>query len=473
MIATLKRLGGDSLLYALMNVGTKLIAFLMLPIYTHYLNPAQMGAFEMMEALTSVLTFIIIFGTDNSLAFYFYDTDEPDKRLKLFRAGLQIRLIIVFAIILLFASFNELVGQLLFNSQTYQNVIFLGLLVLLLDTLVTLVLTHYRFSFQVRKVAIFTVLKLLMVAIFSYLFLRFFMNSVDSIFLGRALASAIIIVFLLGKIKSFVSIRLDKKLILKLIKYGAPLVPASIAFWVITFSNRFFLSHFETLSTVGIYGVAIKFATVISLLTSSVQMAWRPYSMSIKNNENAKETFVNIFYFLMISGNIFLLVVSTFVPSIMGVVVSGEAYKDSTHYIALLSVGSFLSFYYLIISVGLFITEKTKVLTTYVLISAVGSVILNILLIPIFSIWGAVASLIISYLIVNILIFNKSQQFYKLPTSGFGLLLHFSYGISSIIAITWIQVKELNNLYILFIWLIFIFASFSTSYSRIKLIWRR
>ncbi|MDP4171982.1 MAG: polysaccharide biosynthesis protein, partial [Bacillota bacterium] len=60
MLAQLKRLGADSLLYAFMNVGTKLIAFIMLPIYTHFMSRGKLGVLTIIDNWTSMLTFLII-----------------------------------------------------------------------------------------------------------------------------------------------------------------------------------------------------------------------------------------------------------------------------------------------------------------------------------------------------------------------------------------------------------------------------
>ncbi|WP_237663003.1 lipopolysaccharide biosynthesis protein [Sutcliffiella horikoshii] len=463
MFNHLKRLGGDSLLYALMNVGTKLIAFLMLPIYTTYLSPSEMGVFENVDALISILIFVVIFGTDNALAYYFYNTNDEKERTELFQTALYFRVIIAVGFNLIFIFFGEYISTILLGTPDYKYIFFLAGTVLIVETIITLVLTYYRFQFKSKKVVFTTVAKLAFVAILSYLFLKYSDLQVSSIYLGRLISVIIIVLVLVPSLIKMFSFKFNKEILKKLVVYGAPLVPASVAFWIITFSNRFFLTTFESLNSVGIYGVAIKFATVISLLTSSVQMAWRPYSMSIKDNSNAKQIYSTLFLLILIIGMTGLLGIATVIPLVMEFMIKDPAYAEASRYIAILSLGSFLSFYYLIISIGLFFNKKTGVISIYVGISAVISVVLNILLIPVFSIWGAVIALIASYLFVNISIFIRSQKEYYIPVSIFKMVLLFLSGILGILTIVYVQENEgISNYYIVIPWIVNIVVTLLT-----------
>lgn len=460
MMQHLKKLGGETLLYALMNVGTKLIAFLMLPIYTLYLSTAEMGVFENIEALVSMLTFLVIFGTDNALAYYFFKTEDENEKEKYVRNVLSIRLYIAFFLFLLFVLLGPYISTLFLGSSKYSELFMLAGSVLLIDAVITLILTYYRFQFKAKKVAGLTVFRLFLVALVSYAFLRFFELKVESVYLARLFSGFLIIALLIFPVIKFLRFKIDRDIVKLILIYGAPLVPASIAFWVITFANRFFLTQFESLESAGIYGVAMKFAAMISLLTSSVQMAWRPYSLSIQKKDNAPQIFANFSVIILAIGMLGLTVVATAAPLLVDLMVSGNDYKEASQYVAILSLGSFLSFYYLIISVGLFIKEKTKVISKYVMISSAISIVLNIVLIPFLSIWGAVIALVLSYLFVNYVIFKKSQEVYPIPFPMKKAVTVFMAGLISIAGITYLY--EINAAYYYFIgpWIVMILSLF-------------
>lgn len=453
MLTHIKKLGGETLLYALMNVGTKLIAFFMLPIFTKYLSPAEMGAMENIEALVSILTFVIIFGTDSALAYYYFRDDNQEDKEQFVKSVLNFRVSMGLMITILFLVFGENISLFLLGSSYYAKIfIFVGLS-LLFDAIVTVVLTYYRYEFKAKKVAFITIVQMLMVAIVTFICLKYINLMVESIYLARIISAVLIILVLILPIFQFLQFKIEKKILLLLLKYGAPLVPASIAFWVISFSNRFFLTHFESLDSAGVYGVAMKFAAMISLLTSSVQMAWRPYSMSIQKQENAPEVYAKISMGILAIGMLGLTGVATVAPLIVNLMIPQEEFKEAGKYIAFLSLGSFLSFYYLIISVGLFIKESTKVISKYVIISALLSIILNVLLIPTMSIWGAASALVLSYLFVNYIIYKKSQEVYFIPLPLIKALLILLTGVISLLGITFIYELKMSLLYLILPWI--------------------
>ncbi|MDE3840174.1 polysaccharide biosynthesis protein [Bacillus methanolicus] len=450
MFAQIKRLGADSLLYAFMNVGTKLIAFIMLPIYTNFLPPEQLGVLDIIDKLSAMLTFLIIFGTDSALSFYYFETKDKEKRLEYVRDVMFFRLFIVAILALIFIIAGPWISQLLFKDPGYVRLLYISIGVLILDTVIVVVLMVLRFDFKTKKVVFYTVGKMLLVAILSYVFLKYFVQSPEGILLGRIASSSIIFLLLLSISREYLVPKINFTSLKEIIKYAAPLVPASLAFWVIANASVLFLQAFQSLKEVGIYGAATRLATVITLLTSGVQMAWRPYSMSIKDKENSPDLFAKIYLGLLLIGIFGIMGIATIMPYVIGIL--DKKYYEAYQYVALISAATFLNFYYLIISSGLFFTKKTTVISVTFGIVAVINTILNIVLIPTFSIWGAVAAYLISYMIAVVFIFRKSQKEYYVPVSFAKMAFLFVNMIAAVIFINYVQEQELSFLYVLLAW---------------------
>ncbi|MGD7006949.1 lipopolysaccharide biosynthesis protein [Metabacillus sp. 84] len=451
MLNQLKRFGGDSLLYALMNVGTKLIAFLMLPIYTSFVGSSEYGIFDLVESTTNLLTFLIIFGTDSALAYFYFEKKHAERKMDYVRNVFLFRFLIALGLVVLSFILGPWLSVWLTGEPGHEYVIQLAFIVLLMEAMITVILTFFRFEFLTLKVVIPTVARLAMVAVFSYLFLLVFAQEIDMIFYGRIVAAGVIILFLLPQFKNFFTIRFDKTIMKELLIYGAPLVPASLSFWLIAQANRFFINGFEGLEANGLFGAAMKFATVITLLTSGVQMAWRPYSMSIKDKPNAKSIFASVYVLIFAIGMFGLMGIATFIPFIFEAVMTNEEFHPASVYIPLLSLGAFLNFYYLIISVGLFIKKETKPISIQFGIAAAISIILNIILIPLYSLWGAAMAITISYGYATVAIFIRSQKTYHVPAPVGKLIFMFITSLLSIAAVQYIL--DFSNLSI---WLVLI-----------------
>jgi O-antigen/teichoic acid export membrane protein len=454
VLAQVKRLGGDSLLYALMNVGTKLIAFIMLPIFTRFLTVSEYGVLDFTEKIMAMLTFLVLFGTDSALSFYYFESKDDKQKLKYVTNTLIFRVFVVVLVFLIVLIFGKPLSNLLYDSDNYVNLLYLGTLLLLVDTVTTLVLSVLRFEFKTVKVVIYTFLKMLLFAVFSYAALIVLQKDPESIYTGRIIGSIIMLILTIGVTYQYSKGKYDVSVMKELLRYGAPLVPASLSFWLIANLNTFFLKEYQSFEEVGIFGASMKIAALITLVTSGIQMAWRPYSMSIKDKEDSPVLFAKIFIALLVIGSVGLLGIATIMPWLIGIL--GKEYAEAYKYVALISCASFLNFYYLIISVGLFFKKKTAYISYAIGIAAVVSVILNVIFIPSLSIWGVVISYLSSMVLVNVLIFIRSQKVYYVPVSVFKLLWIFGNLVLVILSIIYIQENGLPYLWLIASWLYFI-----------------
>ncbi|WP_113930699.1 oligosaccharide flippase family protein [Bacillus sp. P14.5] len=460
MLKHLKRLGADSLLYAFMNVGTKIIAFIMLPIYTRFLSdPAQYGVLDYIDRITSMLTFLIIFGTDSALAYYYFEA--KDKKLKDYyvRTVMMFRLGLVALIALVIFIGGDWLSELLLEEEGKTYLLLIAMGTLFFDTILTLVLTVLRYDFYTKRVVFFTVLKMLLIALVSYLILVTVWPTVTGILAARILSVAFVAILLSKYVFKYIRPYYDKNMLIEVLKYAAPLVPASLAFWIIVNANTMFLKEFTSFEEVGIYGTAIKFATIITLVTSGVQLAWRPFSMSLKDKEDNAHIFSKIYMAILLVGTLGIMVVATIMPWVIKVLDSNywEAYK----YVALISATTFLNFYYMIISIGVFFTKKTKYISYAFGMAAIVNVIMNVILIPVFSIWGAVAAYLLSYIVAIVYIFIKSQTLFYVPVSGWKMSIQFIWVIISVIGIVYIQEQvAISDMNILYVWVFYLIGLF-------------
>ncbi len=122
---------------------------------------------------------------------------------------------------------------------------------------------------------------------------------------GRVVAQ-ILMSFTLGIIcsyivfKNWVYFEIRKDYILKLLKYGIPLIFTSIFYLVMFYINRFIIVKFLSLSDVGIFSVGIQLGGVIDLLASSFNIAFLPWIYknlslidNLKDNPgNSKQIFI-------------------------------------------------------------------------------------------------------------------------------------------------------------------------------------
>jgi len=83
----LKRLGKHSAIYGLGGLVSRILAVLLLPLYTHYLSTSDYGQIETLIALVTVLTIVLQFGIGSAFFRFYFDADDHDGRRLVLRTS--------------------------------------------------------------------------------------------------------------------------------------------------------------------------------------------------------------------------------------------------------------------------------------------------------------------------------------------------------------------------------------------------
>ncbi|WP_044639761.1 lipopolysaccharide biosynthesis protein [Risungbinella massiliensis] len=458
MLAQLKRFAGDSLIYALMSVGTKIIAFIMTPFYSKALTQDEFGALGVIDSTLSIISFLVIFGTDSALAYYYMEAKDLKKKEAYVRNVMTFRLLVAGVMTVVFILFGEQLSDIVANSPSFYFALQISMITIILDTINVLILTVLRFDFQSSRVAVLTFTKIALIAAFAYLYLTYVDQSLNGLMYSRLLSALLILVFTFSEVWKYVRPQIDLSIWKEILIYATPLVPASLAFWIINSSNRYIVFLFESkaaATSVNAHLVPIfAFASVVTLFTYGIQMAWRPYSMKLKDREDAKELFAKVYVVILALGLLAVIVITTVSPWLMSF--ADPEYWDGYKYIGFFSLAGFLNFFYLIVTVGMFIQKKTGKVTTAFLIASVLNLVLNLLLYPNFKIWGFVISNNITYLFVLLYLYRYSQSIYQVPAKTGKLGFMLLQAVLTIGAITYIQTNDLPWFWIVLSWLYFL-----------------
>ena len=85
----IKRLTAQSAMYGLGGLISRVIAVLLLPLYTHYLPPNSYGRVELVTAATAVLAIVLQMGISSAFFRFYFDTKDPASRLTVVRKSTE------------------------------------------------------------------------------------------------------------------------------------------------------------------------------------------------------------------------------------------------------------------------------------------------------------------------------------------------------------------------------------------------
>src|SRR4051794_39746896 len=83
----MKRLARHSAIYGVGGLVSRVLATILLPLYTHYLSPRAYGQVEAITAATAVLAIALQLGISNAFFRFYYDAKEQRDKLTVVRTS--------------------------------------------------------------------------------------------------------------------------------------------------------------------------------------------------------------------------------------------------------------------------------------------------------------------------------------------------------------------------------------------------
>ena len=406
--------------YATYSIGialNRVAVLLLLPLYTRYLTPADYGVLDILMTFVALLQPLLIVGIDTAVQILYYDARTIANRSQnnLVITGVALVAACAGTIALLGILGASLVATLLFGSDLYV----FQLQLLCIDTFIMCLFKLFHDNLRLREQPVlYSLLPLIQLIIMTVLNVYFIVVQglgVIGYVWGLLIADAT--VMLLAGVLVLPRYRSGKpshEHLGALLRIGLPLLPVSLAYWVLNLSDRFFLIRLAAAETVGVYGIAYRLATAISIFTLAMQIGWRPFALRAQHLPNSRATYalMPIYYFAVV-GWIGLLV-AELSPVLLRLFTS-PAYFGAAELLTPLLLTQVVYGGYFILSTGIEITKRTYHITWIIILAAGVNVFFNVLLIPSLAAFGASLATAGSYLVAAFIVAIVSQSVYPLP----------------------------------------------------------
>src|SRR5207244_3336823 len=130
MLERLKELVRHSAIYGLGSIVSRVLAVLLLPLYTRYLSPADYGLIETLIALSAVLTALVAQGMKSAFFRFYFDSAELEGRLLVVRTAFWYVLAASTVVLVAGVALASPISWLLFGSHGHGSLViaaFVGL----------------------------------------------------------------------------------------------------------------------------------------------------------------------------------------------------------------------------------------------------------------------------------------------------------------------------------------------------------
>lgn len=414
MFSQLLRLSKHSITYGLGVAVSQAVAFFLLPVYTRYLTPADYGGLEIFQTTLSILSIIFVMGLTSALFRSYFNYDDEEKRKTvvgttfLFLTGTSFLLFLI--LMALAGDFSAL----LFGSVEYAFYFRVIFLTLFFDVGIVVAFSVFRAREESKKYAIFALIRFLMAAGLNILFVVVLHKGVLGILWGGLIAAFSLYSILLRSIIKNAKLSFSIAELKEMLSFGLPLVPASLAAWIMTVGDRYFLQFLSTPTELGLYSLGYKFGFIIQgLIVGPFSLAWPPFLLSIAKEKEAKEVYSSVLTYFVLVGMAVALALSVLSQEIL-IVVTTPSFYTAYKVIPLIGLSYVLYGCYFVFHAGIWLERKTKYLALIVGAGAAVNLGLNYLLIPSYGMMGAAVATAISYLMLPIGSYFVSHRYYPI-----------------------------------------------------------
>ncbi len=435
----------QSFIYSLGSFSVKIVGFLLLPLYTSTLTPSQYGILAILETTTNLLSPLLLLNAQASIIRFYSEFKHDPKKL-----GSLLFTVLTFVTItgllanIILQPLAPFFSQLLFNTKKltlYFNLLFLNIA---LQNISVVFKDYFNATEQSKKYSLFNLFRSITLLILTVTFVAAFHWGIAGILFAQTLSFiAVIIVYGKQYLKKIYP-HFDVKLLKKLLAYSAPLAFSLISSIVLSFGDRYILKFLMDNAAVGIYALASKLANVIDfIILIGFQLAYNPYAFRSFEKANFKLFHSKMTTYLTLGMLTLALAIALFAKGIIFIFSpENKNYWIAANYAPFLAFLRPLFGLRYMFSISLHIKKRTSYIPFIVIASASLNIILNLILIPRFKIYGAIISSSIALLIMAAAFYFFGQKHFKIKYEFNRIIIAYVIALSLFIASKYLLVNK-------------------------------
>ncbi len=397
--AQLRRLVRHSAIYGLGGLVSRILAVLLLPLYTSYLRGGGFGKIETVVAMTTVLVIVLRLGISSAFFRFYFDTKDEAQRVVVVRTSFWFTMVMATAgLVLGFVFATPLAHALKLGDDPWLvRAAFVGLWAQMnYEQLTSL------FRVEERSVA-FVLASLANIFItvgMTVLLVVGLHKGPTGAVVGNFIGTLCVYLVLLGYRRYQLGLQFDRELFRQMNRFGLPLVPSALALWAINFIDRIFIAQYKGQVEVGVYSVAVRISSAIVFLMVAFRLAWPAFAYSIEDDREAKRTYAFVLTYLLVVCSWCSLALGVLAPWLVHVLAPKPEFRRAGEAVALLAFASTAYAGYTVLAIGSGRARRTQLNWVISAAAALVNVGLNVALIPPYGMVGAAISTAAAYVVL-------------------------------------------------------------------------
>ncbi len=396
-------------IYAIGNLGSKVITFLMVPLYSYFVEqPADYGYYDIcLTVIFLLMPFVTLQLRDGAFRFLLdsKDDEERTKIVTMVYRTLLFTTVLTVAFSLAIAAFYDV------------KYLWYTLALLITMSLQEVISQVFRGLGNNKAFVTVGILSAFGIGVFSIIFVTFLHMGIKGIFLSNIIArfmALAIVEYRVKTLRQFLNVKVKSRTVTRnILKYTLPLLPGSLCWWLTGSSDRWFIQEFLGLESNGIYAVALRFTSIIQTFSIIFYQAWQETAI-LQYHSKDRDTFFSKMFNSYIYILAVMLVLFCFILKINYGWLVNHSYQGSVWYLYPMALSAILFAISAFFDMGYQCAKDTKRTLSAIVLAAAVNVTLNFILIKPFGIRGVLATSILTYLLLAICRWHDMKRYFKL-----------------------------------------------------------
>lgn len=455
----INKLAEQTLVYGLGTIVPRFLNYAVLtPFYTWIFNKAEYGIITELYAYMIFMLILLTYGMET--AFFRFAQKSGDSQ-KVFSTAL-ISIIISSFIFLLF--FNIFIDEVALVLKYEEKKLYLRLFAIILatDAITAIPFAKLRRENKALKFSVIKIINVVITIGLVFLFLavepalrekgRSILGEmynpdfrVGYVFLANAIGSLSMLILLLREIVS-VQLRFNRVMWTGMIKYSLPLLVSGLGGSINDALDKMILRRIidsdTPLAVVGEYGASYKIAVLMALFIQMYRYAMEPYFFSKAENKNAREVYAYVMKYFVIYALILYLVINLYISGFK-FIIAGSHLRGGLAIVPIVSMGYLLFGIFVNLSIWYKVKDLTKYGAYLTLAGAVITILINIMLVPVYGYMASAWAHIACYSVMIAGSYYLSRRFYPINYQVKKILLYIIAAGAIVIIVSYINYNNI------------------------------
>lgn len=432
------RLARHSGVYTVANLLQRGTAFLLVPLYTHVMTPAEYGTLAVITALNGILVVLLPLSIHGAVTrFYFEYRDQPQVLHEFWGTVLAVMLVCCATLAALLLLFSAPLFDLLLGDVAFWPYVVLGIATSAVQPFFQMALTILQTRGQPVRYGLLSLGHFLVtmgLTLFLVLGLRW---GPTGPLLALAVSSGLFALIGLGLLRNQFRLCFRADFARAAILYTVPHIPHGISSQLLVTTDRLLLNGLVSLATTGVYNIAALFTVAIDLLCQSVNRAYVPLSMAaLKDRDPASLEELRQSGKTMVAGFVLIGATATIFCNEIIALAVGEAFQGAAAFVPFLAfAGVAGGIYYVLVNILFFDRHGNNFIPLGTAIGAAASIGLNFVMIRAYGAAGAAVATLGAQITTTIVIGAIGYR-YELVRWSYGLFaVLFGLGFAASLAL--------------------------------------